>query len=206
MKSSLAQMFDAIIAPDEFIAVVALAQKPRAIFARQCHYFGVYRVAHHACDGREFDRDEPNSYCNRRSQRHTKVIRANSKRRVTCDTSKCCNCHSAAQRHVRANQYPCSKSNCAARQSQRLREQVVFANEGDQINLNGWSIKSSNDNTYAFKNVSIAKDGFLNLYTTNGSDTSTALFMNRAEPAWVVGDSLSLINAEGQTVNTYVVK
>lgn len=89
---------------------------------------------------------------------------------------------------------------------QRLREQVVFANEGDQINLNGWSIKSSNGNTYAFKNVSIAKDGFLNLYTTNGSDTSTALFMNRAEPAWVVGDSLTLLNAEGQTVNTYVVK
>lgn len=88
---------------------------------------------------------------------------------------------------------------------QRQRESVVIANEGDTLELKGWTLSSPRGVVYTFGNVSLFKDNFINIYTTSGADIATDLFMNRADPAWQVGDVVTLAR-DGRTQATYTIK
>ncbi len=88
---------------------------------------------------------------------------------------------------------------------QRQREVVVIVNQGDQVNLKGWTLTSNKGITYTFGNVTLFKDSFISLHTTSGSDVPTDLFMNRSDAAWQVGDVLTLA-AQGKTIATFTVK
>ncbi len=88
---------------------------------------------------------------------------------------------------------------------QRQREVVVIVNQGDQVNLKGWTLTSNKGITYTFGNVTLFKDSFISLHTTSGSDVPTDLFMNRSDAAWQVGDVITLA-ALGKTIATFTVK
>lgn len=88
---------------------------------------------------------------------------------------------------------------------QRQRESVVIANEGDTLDLKGWTLSSPRGVVYTFGNVSLFKDNFINIYTTTGADIATDLFMNRADAAWQVGDVVTLAR-EGRAQATYTIK
>ncbi len=88
---------------------------------------------------------------------------------------------------------------------QRQRESVVIANEGDTLELKGWTLSSPRGVVYTFGNVSLFKDNFINIYTTTGADIATDLFMNRAEAAWQVGDIVTLAR-EGRAQTSYTIK
>lgn len=88
---------------------------------------------------------------------------------------------------------------------QRQRESVVIANEGDTVELKGWTLASTRGAVYTFPNVTLFKDSFINVYTTAGTDVATDLFMNRTEAAWQVGDTVTLAR-NGQPVTTYTIK
>jgi hypothetical protein len=88
---------------------------------------------------------------------------------------------------------------------QRQREVAVILNEGGDVSLQGWVLASSRNISYTLPNVILFKDSFISVHTTTGSNVPTDLFMNRAEPAWQVGDVLTLSN-QGQVIATYTVK
>ncbi|HQX09056.1 MAG TPA: hypothetical protein PKY66_01485 [Thermoflexales bacterium] len=88
---------------------------------------------------------------------------------------------------------------------QRQRESVVIANEGDTLELKGWTLASPRGVVYTFGNVSLFKDNFINIYTTTGADIATDLFMNRADAAWQVGDVVTLAR-DGRAQATYTIK
>jgi len=88
---------------------------------------------------------------------------------------------------------------------QRQRESVVIANEGDALELKGWTLASPRGVVYAFGNVSLFKDAFINIYTTTGADIATDLFMNRADAAWQVGDIVTLAR-DGRAQATFTIK
>lgn len=88
---------------------------------------------------------------------------------------------------------------------QRQRESVVIANEGDAVELKGWTLASARGVVYTFPNVTLFRDSFINVYTTTGADVTTDLFMNRNEAAWQVGDVVTL-SRNGQPVTTYSIK
>ena len=89
---------------------------------------------------------------------------------------------------------------------QHQRETVVIANDSEQdVVMKGWVLSSSRNISYTFGNVTLFRSNFINLHTTSGTDVPTDLFWNRSEPAWQVGDVLTLSN-QGQVVTTYTVK
>jgi hypothetical protein len=88
---------------------------------------------------------------------------------------------------------------------QRQREVVVIVNEGNEIDLKGWTLTSSRSISYTFGDVTLFRDSFINLHTTTGADVPTDLFWNRTDPAWQTGDVLTLSN-KGQLIATYTVK
>ncbi|MCL4506811.1 MAG: lamin tail domain-containing protein [Chloroflexi bacterium] len=88
---------------------------------------------------------------------------------------------------------------------QRQREVVVIVNQGDQVNMKGWTLSSSRSITYTFGNVTLFKDSFISLHTTSGADVPTDLFMNRSDAAWQVGDIITLAR-QSKTIATFTVK
>ncbi len=88
---------------------------------------------------------------------------------------------------------------------QRQRETVVIANDSDaDVLLKGWVLSSNRNVSYTFGNVTLFRNNFINLHTTSGTDVPTDLFWNKVDPAWQVGDVLTLTN-NGQVMATYTV-
>lgn len=88
---------------------------------------------------------------------------------------------------------------------QQSREVIVIVNEGNDINLNGWTINTPRGKVFTFGNLTLFKDSFINVHTTNGGNTATDLFWNQTEPVWQSGDNVELKN-NNAVVATYTVK
>ncbi len=88
---------------------------------------------------------------------------------------------------------------------QRTRESVAILNEGDQVDLTGWSIEAAGNKVYTFKGFVLFRDSFITLYTTNGSDSPTSLFWNQNDAVWKKGDTVTLKQGD-KVVATYTVK
>ncbi len=89
---------------------------------------------------------------------------------------------------------------------QRTREAVTIVNEGDQVDLSGWSIVAPDGQTaYAFKNFVLFRDSFITVYTATGSDSPTSLFWNLDNAVWKRGDIVTLKQGDA-TVSTYTVR
>lgn len=89
---------------------------------------------------------------------------------------------------------------------QRPREFVALVNEGDTQSLQGWTLQSSRGVSYTLPNVTVFKDGFLNIYTTSGTNSATEVFIGRTEAAWQPGDSITLATKDGQTISRFEVR
>jgi hypothetical protein len=88
---------------------------------------------------------------------------------------------------------------------QRTREAVVIVNEGDQVDMTGWTLSSPRGQTYTFGSVLLFKESFINLHTTRGVDVPTDLFWNLDKAAWQAGDTATLKRGD-QTVAEFAVK
>lgn len=75
---------------------------------------------------------------------------------------------------------------------QRTREAVVIVNEGEQVDLTGWTIANPRGQIYTFGSVLLFKESFINLHTTKGVDVPTDLFWNQDAAMWQKGDTATL--------------
>jgi hypothetical protein len=88
---------------------------------------------------------------------------------------------------------------------QRAREVVILANEGETVDLTGWTLSTSRGVTYTFGSVVFPNNSFINIYTTSGVDTPTSLFWNQLEAVWQVGDVATLKRGD-EVIATYTVR
>jgi cytoskeletal protein RodZ len=90
---------------------------------------------------------------------------------------------------------------------QHQRESVVIANDSNvDVVMKGWVLASSRNISYTFGNVTLFRSNFISLHTTSGTDVPTDLFWDRTEPAWQIGDVLTLTTDQNKVVTTYTVK
>lgn len=88
---------------------------------------------------------------------------------------------------------------------QRTREAVVIVNEGDDVDLTGWTLSNPRGKVYTFGNVALFRESFINLHTTSGVDVPTDLFWNQTEAVWQPGDEVVLRRGD-EVIATYVVR
>ncbi len=88
---------------------------------------------------------------------------------------------------------------------QRTREAVVLVNEGDAVDLTGWTLTTPRGKAYTFGNVVLFRESFINLHTTSGVDVPTDLFWNQPEAMWRVGDEVVLRRGD-EVIATYIVR
>ena len=88
---------------------------------------------------------------------------------------------------------------------QQSREVIIVVNEGSDINLSNWTISSPRGKVFTFGNLTLYKDSFINVHTTNGTNTPTDLFWSQTEPMWQTGDNVQLKQSD-KVVSTYAVK
>ncbi|NDJ86467.1 MAG: LysM peptidoglycan-binding domain-containing protein [Chloroflexi bacterium] len=86
-------------------------------------------------------------------------------------------------------------------------EQIDIVNNGnDIVDLEGWTLADNEGNVLTFPDVKIRPQQPLRIFSRVGQNTPGAIYWNRTEPVWEVGDVATLIDAEGVAQSTYTVQ
>jgi hypothetical protein len=85
------------------------------------------------------------------------------------------------------------------------RESVRIRNRGGAVSLEGWTLSDAGGDRFLFPRLVLFPGGEVTLHSGPGVSTPTDIFWNRAAPAWQSGELLTLRDAEGAVVDTYVV-
>lgn len=85
------------------------------------------------------------------------------------------------------------------------RERVRLRNRGGTLSLEGWTLSDAGGDRYTFPRLILFPGGEVVLHSGPGVTTPTDLYWNRAAPAWQSGELLTLRDAAGAAVDTYVV-
>jgi LysM repeat protein len=82
-------------------------------------------------------------------------------------------------------------------------ERVTIVNLGGPVNLAGWTLRDSEGRVYAFPALSLFQNGAVNVHTAAGRDTVTDLYWGQSEAAWQSGETVALVDPQGQTHTTF---
>lgn len=85
------------------------------------------------------------------------------------------------------------------------REGVRIRNRGGTASLEGWTLSDVGGDRFSFPRLVLFPGGEVTLHSGPGISTPTDLYWNRAEPAWQSGELLTLRDAKGAVMDTYVV-
>jgi hypothetical protein len=86
-------------------------------------------------------------------------------------------------------------------------EAVQIVNSGTaEQQMEGWKIRDEDSNVYTFGRMSIFGEGAgVLVFTRSGNDTATDLFWGQSQPLWRSGETLTLWDAAGEVVATFIV-
>jgi LysM repeat protein len=85
-------------------------------------------------------------------------------------------------------------------------ERLVLRRSGDgELSLVGWQMTDGKGNVYIFPQLTLYKDGAINLNTRTGQNTVVDLFWNLISPIWGTGKTVSLYDAQNNLRSTYTV-
>ena len=80
-------------------------------------------------------------------------------------------------------------------------EVVILKRLGDgNLRMAGWRLEPDGGARYVFPEqpeLVLYKDGAVQVYTKTGADTAAEVYWNRPEPAWKPGDTIRVIDAQG---------
>jgi hypothetical protein len=82
-------------------------------------------------------------------------------------------------------------------------ESVVIRNNGNNVNMRGWTISDAQDNTYTFAERILFSQGLVTVNSRVGQDTPVALFWNRTAPAFEPGDVVTLRDNQGVVQSSF---
>jgi LysM repeat protein len=86
-----------------------------------------------------------------------------------------------------------------------LAESVLIRNSGGLADLAQWTLSDNQGNAFIFPAVTLFTDAELRIHSDQGAAQPTDLFWGRTKPAWSSGELLSLRDAHGALVDTFVV-
>lgn len=81
-------------------------------------------------------------------------------------------------------------------------ESIRLQNIGGNINISDWTLSDADGNSYTFRNVLLFPQTGVVLYTRSGTSTADARFWGREESVWSPGETLTLVDPQGRTVQT----
>jgi hypothetical protein len=85
-------------------------------------------------------------------------------------------------------------------------EHVLLRRTGDgELSLAGWRIEDGMGHEYIFPQLTLYKDGAINLNTRTGQDTVVDLFWDLSSPIWSSGKTISLYDPQKNLRATYTV-
>jgi len=84
-------------------------------------------------------------------------------------------------------------------------EVVVVRNRGGMASLEGWTLSDAEGNLFVFPALTLFTDAQVRVHSAAGSHTPTDLYWGRTAPAWSGGELITLRDAAGNVVDTYVV-
>lgn len=82
-------------------------------------------------------------------------------------------------------------------------ERVTIVNLGGAVNLAGWTLRDPQGNVYAFPALSLFQNGAVNVHTAAGRDTVTDLYWGQSGAVWQSGETVALVDPQGQTHTTF---
>jgi hypothetical protein len=74
--------------------------------------------------------------------------------------------------------------------------------EGD-LWLTGWELHEEGGSVYEFPNLQLNKDGAVQVYTRSGTNSVIALYWGMLEPVFEVGETVTLVDSEGNVRTVY---
>lgn len=85
-------------------------------------------------------------------------------------------------------------------------ERIVLRRTGDgEIAMAGWRLEDGTGNIYMFPQLTLYKDGAINLNTRSGQNTVVDLFWNLTSAIWRSGKTISLYDSQNNLRATYTV-
>lgn len=84
-------------------------------------------------------------------------------------------------------------------------EVVIARNRGGVVSLEGWTLADAQGNTFYFPSLVLFTGAEVRVRSTVGSSTPRDLYWGRANPAWNGGELITLRDAAGEVVDTYIV-
>jgi hypothetical protein len=84
-------------------------------------------------------------------------------------------------------------------------ERVVVRNRGGPATLEGWTLADAEGNAFVFPALTLFPQGEARVYSRDGTNTPRDLYWGRLAPAWNGGELLTLSDAQGEPVDTYIV-
>lgn len=76
-------------------------------------------------------------------------------------------------------------------------EEIEITNNGQTVNINGWTLRDGQDNTFTFGDQILFSNATIFLRTRSGPDTPTVYHWNRDRPVFEPGDAIILQDANG---------
>jgi murein DD-endopeptidase MepM/ murein hydrolase activator NlpD len=86
-----------------------------------------------------------------------------------------------------------------------MTEIVTVGNRGGVGSLEGWTLSDAEGNAYTFPALTLFTDAEVHLHSSVGDDTPRDLYWGRNDPAWNGGELVTLRDAAGSVVDTYIV-
>ena len=84
-------------------------------------------------------------------------------------------------------------------------EVVIVRNRGGAASLEGWTLSDAEGNTFTFPALTLFTDAQVRVHSAAGSHTPSDLYWGRTEAAWAGGELITLRDAAGSVVDTYIV-
>ncbi len=86
-----------------------------------------------------------------------------------------------------------------------IAEVVVMRNQGGVVSLEGWMLSNAEGHTFTFPALTLFTDAEVRVHSAAGTPTPSDLYWDRVAPAWSGGALITLRDAEGNVVDTYIV-
>jgi murein DD-endopeptidase MepM/ murein hydrolase activator NlpD len=84
-------------------------------------------------------------------------------------------------------------------------EIAVVRNRGGLVNLEGWTLSDSEGASFVFPALIVFDKAEVRVHSAAGTSTPVDLYWGRTSPVWSSGELVTLRDASGTAVNTYIV-
>lgn len=85
-------------------------------------------------------------------------------------------------------------------------EYILIRNKSDSsVNLSGWSVSSSDGETFNLPQLTLNKNGAVRLYSKHGTNTVIELYWNSDKALWSSGSQVDLLDQSGQKQASWLV-